>query len=88
MKRVIINERQYNIGNKVLAEAQALNELKSTIETMKSMKSKVKFKKWAEVIFRLGQLYDRVDLNDIFARDEIMHEYDSIVKKIDKIDEM
>ena len=88
MKRVIINERQYNIGNKVLAEAQALNELKSTIQTMKSMKAKVKFKEWAEVIFRLGQLYDRVDLNDIFARDEIMHEYDSIVKKIDKIDEM
>ena len=88
MKRVIINERQYTLGNKVLAEAQALNELKSTIETMKSMKAKVKFKEWAEVIFRLGQLYDRVDLNDIFARDEIMHEYDSIVKKIDKIDEM
>lgn len=88
MKRVIINERQYNLGNKYLAEAQALNELKSTIETMKSMKAKVKFKEWAEVIFRLGQLYDRVDLNDIFARDEIMHEYDSIVKKIDKIDEI
>ena len=88
MKRVIINERQYNLGNKVLAESQALNELKSTIETMKAMKAKVKFKEWAEVIFRLGQLYDRVDLNDIFARDEIMHEYDSIVKKIDKIDEM
>ena len=88
MKRVIINERQYNIGNKILAESQALNELKSTIETMKAMKAKVKFKEWAEVIFRLGQLYDRVDLNDIFARDEIMHEYDAIVKKIDKIDEM
>ena len=88
MKRVIINERQYTLGNKVLAEAQALNELKSTIETMKSMKAKVKFKEWAEVIFRLGQLYDRVDLNDIFARDEIMHEYDSIVKKIDNIDAM
>ncbi len=88
MKRVIINERQYNLGNKVLAESQALNELKSTIETMKAMKAKVKFKEWAEVIFRLGQLYDRVDLNDIFARDEIMHEYDSIIKKIDKIDEM
>ena len=88
MKRVIINERQYNLGNKCLAESQALNEVKSTIETMKAMKAKVKFKEWAEVIFRLGQLYDRVDLNDIFARDEIMHEYDSIVKKIDKIDEM
>ncbi len=88
MKRVIISERQYNLGNKCLAESQALNELKSTIETMKSMKAKVKFKQWAEVIFRLGQLYDRIDLNDIFDRDEIMHEYDSIVKKIDNIDAM
>jgi hypothetical protein len=88
MKRVIISERQYNLGNKRLAESLALTELKSTIETMKSMKAKVKFKEWAEVIFRLGQLYDRIDLNDIFARDEIMHEYDSIVKKVDDLTEI
>ena len=88
MKRVLITERQYKLGNNVLATSSQLKRLKEKLDNLNTLCTKDKLREWMQSVFILGQLLAKVDSKDIASKEGIMYEYDSIIKKVDKITEI
>lgn len=88
MKRVLITERQYKLGNNVLATAAQLKKLKEKLDNLYTLSTKDKIREWMQSVFILGQLLARADSKNIGSKESIMYEYDSIIKKVDDMTEI
>ena len=88
MKRVLITERQYKLGNNVLATSSQLKKLKEKLDNLNTLSTKDKIREWMQSVFILGQLLARADSKNIASKEGIMFEYDSIVKKVDDLTEI
>ena len=57
MKRVLITERQYKLGNNVLATSSQLKKLKEKLDNLNTLSTKDKIREWMQSVFILGQLW-------------------------------